>query len=412
VAALDRAFAMSLDLSTLFIIAVFTAAVGGVLLLLSWLQNRAVRALAFWAAAFMVAAVGVALIAARGDIPDAWSIVIANAIIAGAYGIMWGGVRNFEGHAASLPLMLAGALAWLVACQFEAFYAVAEARITLMSTIVTVYSVLCAWEFWKGRNEGLMSRVPIIVLFLVHAVVFILRIPVSSALSTDGDGAKADWLTFIIFEALFFAVCSSYLLGGMARERITLWYKRASLVDPLTGVWNRRGFLGRGEKLLHRTVFDGRPAALLVLDLDNFKRINDTFGHHVGDRVLTAFCSVATAALRPDDLFGRLGGEEFGALLPRTPLKEGLGVAERIRAGFEAMVLEAGASRLATTVSIGVVVSTDPKQHLTDLIKEADQALYRAKTNGRNRVEHAQDGSESSIEHVPAVRSRSLVGAD
>jgi diguanylate cyclase (GGDEF)-like protein len=325
---------------------------------------------------------------------------------------MWGGVRNFEGHAASLPLMLAGALAWLVACQFEAFYAVAEARITLMSTIVTVYSVLCAWEFWKGRNEGLMSRVPIIVLFLVHAVVFILRIPVSSALSTDGDGAKADWLTFIIFEALFFAVCSSYLLGGMARERITLWYKRASLVDPLTGVWNRRGFLGRGEKLLHRTVFDGRPAVLLLLDLDNFKRINDTFGHHVGDRVLTAFCGVATAALRPDDLFGRLGGEEFGALLPRASLKEGLRAAERIRAGFEATVLEVGAHRLALTVSIGAVVSTDPKRHLTDLIKEADQALYLAKANGRNRVEHVEGGLESSTEHVPAVRARSLVGAD
>jgi diguanylate cyclase (GGDEF)-like protein len=410
VAALGRALVMSLDLSTLFIIAVFTAAVGGVLLLLSWLQNRGVRALAFWATAFMVAAVGVALIAARGDIPDVWSIVVANAIIAGGYGIMWGGVRNFEGHAASVPLMLAGALIWLLACQFEAFYAAPQARIALMSAIVTAYSALCAWEFWQGRSEGLMSRMPIIVLFLVHAVIFMLRIPLTGTLSASRDAN--DWVTFIIFEALFFAVCSSYLLGGMARERIALWYKRASLVDPLTGASNRRAFLGRGEKLLHRTVFDGRPAVLLLLDLDNFKRINDTFGHHVGDRVLTAFCGVATAALRPDDLFGRLGGEEFGALLPRASLKEGLRAAERIRAGFEATVLEVGAHRLALTVSIGAVVSTDPKRHLTDLIKEADQALYLAKANGRNRVEHVEGGLESSTEHVPAVRARSLVGAD
>jgi nicotinamide riboside transporter PnuC len=84
---------MSLDLSTLFIIAVFTATIGGALLLLSWLQNRDVRALAFWASAFMVGAIGVALISMRGDIPDVWSIVIANAVIASGYGVMWGGVE-------------------------------------------------------------------------------------------------------------------------------------------------------------------------------------------------------------------------------------------------------------------------------------------------------------------------------
>jgi diguanylate cyclase (GGDEF)-like protein len=413
-ATLERALAMSLDLSTLFVIAVFTAAVGGVLLLLSWLQNRNIRALAYWAAAFMVAAVGVALISARGDIPDVWSIVVGNAIIAGGYGIMWGGVRNFEGHEASVPLMLAGTLIWLLACQFEPFYALPPARIALMSAIVTAYSVLCAWEFWQGRSEGLMSRLPIIALFLVHAAVFILRIPLAGTLSMSMDSTEAhpDLWTFIIFEALFFAVCSSYLLGGMARERVALWYKRASLVDPLTGASNRRAFFGRGEKLLHRTVFDRRPAVLLVLDLDNFKSINDTFGHHVGDRVLTTFCTIATAALRPDDLFGRLGGEEFGALLPRTSLKEVLTVAERIRAGFEAMVVEAGASRLSTTVSIGVAVTTDPTRHLVDLINEADQALYRAKANGRNRIEHLQGEPESPTERMQMARPRSVVCAD
>ena len=99
---------MSLDLRTLFVIAIFASTVAGLLLLLSWLQTRNVRALAWWAAAFIIGAVGVILIAVRGDIPDIWSIGIANAIIAAAYGIMWGGVRNFEGHPTSVPLVLAG----------------------------------------------------------------------------------------------------------------------------------------------------------------------------------------------------------------------------------------------------------------------------------------------------------------
>ena len=133
---------------------------------------------------------------------------------------------------------------------------------------------------------------------------------------------------------------------------------------------------------------------LLLFDLDGFKRINDTFGHHVGDRVLTTFCGVATAALRPDDLFGRLGGEEFAALLPQTSLDEGLAVAERIRSDFEATTLEVGANTLAATVSVGVAMSIDPSPNLADMIEAADRALYRAKANGRNRVEHASGVAE------------------
>jgi len=96
---------MTLDLATLFIVAVFASAVAGYLLLVSWLQNRNVRAVAFWAAAFIIGAVGVALIAARGNIPDVWSIAIANAILATAYGVIWSGVRNFECRPISVPLM-------------------------------------------------------------------------------------------------------------------------------------------------------------------------------------------------------------------------------------------------------------------------------------------------------------------
>ena len=93
---------------------------------------------------------------------------------------------------------------------------------------------------------------------------------------------------------------------SMAKERVLLRYKHASLIDPLTGVSNRRGFFERGEKLLHRGGFDCRPTVLLSFDLDRFKRVNDTCGHDVGDQVLKAFCGVTTAALRPDDLFGNL----------------------------------------------------------------------------------------------------------
>ena len=195
----------------------------------------------------------------------------------------------------------------------------------------------------------------------------------------------------------------AYLLGGMARERIVLWHKNASLIDPLTGVGNRRDFLDRGDKVLHRTVFERRPTVLLLFDLDKFKTVNDSFGHHVGDRLLTAFCNLVTATLRPGDLFGRLGGEEFAALLPHCSLNDGLEVAERIRTKFETTPLQIEARTLAATVSIGVAESVDRDQDLAALIRDADRALYRAKANGRNRVECARAGSVVRLETATAV---------
>jgi diguanylate cyclase (GGDEF)-like protein len=382
---------MSLDTPTLFVIAVFVCAVAGFLLLLSWLQNRTVRGLAFWASALIIGSIGVALIAARGDVSDIWSIAIANAILATAYGMVWAGVRNFDGRATSAPLVLAGAVIWLVACHIQAFFTSLQARAALMSAIVVSYSVLAAWELWRGRREGLMYRLPVIFLLLVHAAFFVVRIPLAGALPlpTDSGELRAGWWTFTIFEAVFFAFFMAYLLGAMARERVVLRYKQASLIDPLTGVGNRRAFFERGEKLLHRSAFEGRPAALLLFDLDRFKDINDTFGHHVGDRVLKDFCGAATAALRPDDLFGRVGGEEFASLLPYTSLDEGLAIAERIRSNFAASTPEIGANTLAATVSVGLAMSIDPSRNLADIFEAADRALYRAKANGRNRVEHA-----------------------
>jgi diguanylate cyclase (GGDEF)-like protein len=381
---------MSLDIPTLFVIAAFVSAVAGLLLLLSWLQNRNARGLAWWASSLIIGSIGVALIAARGDISDTWSIAIANAILATAYGMMWAGVRSFDGRATSAPLVLAGAVIWLAACHIEAFFTSPQARTVLMSAVVVSYSLLSVWELWRGRREGLIFRLPVILLLLLHSAFFIVRIPLAGALPlpTDTEEIRTGWWTFVLFEGVFFAFCIPYLLGAMARERLVLGYKHASLIDPLTGVGNRRAFFERGEKLIFRGAFERRPTALLLFDLDRFKHINDNFGHHAGDLVLTSFCGVATAALRPDDLFGRIGGEEFAALLPHTSLDEGLAVAERIRSNFETTTLKVGVTTLAATVSVGVAMSSDLSRNLADLVEAADRALYRSKANGRNRVEY------------------------
>jgi diguanylate cyclase (GGDEF)-like protein len=127
----------------------------------------------------------------------------------------------------------------------------------------------------------------------------------------------------------------------------------------------------------------------MLLDLDNFKSINDRFGHAVGDGVLEIFADVSSGCLRRIDLFGRLGGEEFAALLRDTTRERALAVAEQIRTSFAEATQEVDGRPVAATVSIGIVISHDAVLDLSALLAQADHALYRAKDSGRNRVEVA-----------------------
>jgi diguanylate cyclase (GGDEF)-like protein len=172
----------------------------------------------------------------------------------------------------------------------------------------------------------------------------------------------------------------------MAKERAELRHRTAAMVDPLTGVANRRAFLEEAERTTRQQIERIRPVAVFLIDLDHFKSVNDRFGHATGDRVLRLFAKVCTENLRATDLVGRLGGEEFAVLLADANRDNAFLVAERIRKAFANAAEVVGEHPLAATISIGVSIMQDPQQDLSALMEEADQALYRAKADGRNRV--------------------------
>jgi diguanylate cyclase (GGDEF)-like protein len=383
------------SLSTLSAIAVFTPALAGCLLLLSWLQHQRVTALALWGSGFITASVATTLIIVlRGTIPNFWSIIVGNALLASAYGILWCGARKFDDKNVSILLALVGVLLWIVACSIGPIYARPEARATVMAAIGIVYTLLAFFELWRGRGDDVW-RWPIMVLLLAHAAAIPIHIPLAGAL-THPDPSDVDLFTFSIFEGAFICISVAYLLGGLVKDQIATGYQRASLADPLTGVTNRRGFFQRGERLLMRARFAREPMALVMFDLDQFKRINDSYGHHVGDEVLAAFCKVATTYLRPNDLFGRIGGEEFASLLPDTGLEDAVWLADRTRADIDAASYHAGEHSVHATVSVGVAFCNDATADLAGLLKAADRALYRAKEAGRNRVETSSVAVEST----------------
>jgi diguanylate cyclase (GGDEF)-like protein len=400
---------MVFNLPTLLAITAFTSGLAGCLLLLSWLQHRRIFALALWGSAFIIAAIATVLIViARGNVPDLWSIVIGNAILAAAYGLIWSGARDFEGKRFSIVLTLAGALIWLASCAIAPIYALPEARAIVMATIAIAYALLTVLELWRGRGDGVW-RWPIMLLLLGHAAAIPVRIPLAGEW-TNPNPFDVDLRTFAIFETVFVCICAAYLFGGLVKDRIAARYRRASLIDPLTGVANRRGFLQAGERLMVRNCFARQPAALLLFDLDRFKTINDRFGHGAGDGVLTAFCQLATSLLRPTDLFGRIGGEEFASLLPDTTRQDALLLAERLRAAFETTTHTLADGPLSATVSIGVAISDDASSDLAALLDVADQALYRAKATGRNRVELSTHSAALRSVQPRAVLSATVNG--
>ncbi len=162
---------------------------------------------------------------------------------------------------------------------------------------------------------------------------------------------------------------------------------RLATTDPLTGLNNRRSFEELAEREFKRAKRYGNALSALMLDLDWFKRINDAHGHAAGDEVLKNVARIITEALRETDLAGRIGGEEFAALLPETSTADAMEVAQRLRATIESANVGSAETPLKITASIGVSQRQDSDKELLTLLKRADAALYTAKDAGRNRVD-------------------------
>ena len=157
-------------------------------------------------------------------------------------------------------------------------------------------------------------------------------------------------------------------------------------IDPLTKSLTRRQFMNIAESEFRRFQRYRRPLSILILDADRFKRINDTYGHHAGDLALRSLSLVAMEQKRAQDTFGRLGGEEFGLLMPETTLDNAVVVAERIRHTWEASPVNLDGELIRSTMSIGAAEALSEDRSLEDILRRADRMLYKAKESGRNRV--------------------------
>jgi diguanylate cyclase (GGDEF)-like protein len=202
--------------------------------------------------------------------------------------------------------------------------------------------------------------------------------------NAETAGTPVIGLAFLASYLLMIVNGFGFLL--LCKQKDDALMRRLATVDSLTGMLNRRAFFERADNARQLALRLRKPIALLMLDIDHFKQLNDGFGHACGDEALKAFADTARDVLRDHDLIGRLGGEEFALALPGTTLDGALEAAERLRIAVTDAPVLGCAPAYRMTVSIGVVM-IDTFEELTAALARADHALYAAKTGGRNRVE-------------------------
>ena len=390
---------MLLDVPTLFIVSVFVTTILGLFLLFAWVQDRSIRALAWWGAAYLIGGISVAIYTVQDSLSAALSMAIGNALLFVACGVIWSGARLFHGREVRPIGMFAGAMVWLVALTVPGFAASATGKIILSSLAISAYTIMTAMEIWGGRREWLLSRWPAFAVLVLQGIVFLSPIPIVLLAPEEATLAEfaGNWFGIFALETLLYAIATAFIILTMAKERSERIHRTAATIDPLTEIFNRRALMDAGRRVLGRIAWDKEPAAVLMFDLDHFKKINDRFGHAVGDRALQTFARTAAAKLRATDIVGRLGGEEFAAVLPATNLQAAAVAAERVREAFEAAAKEIDGLPIGGTVSIGAAATDNPDADMDKLLALADQALYAAKAGGRNRIVLSGSPEEQAV---------------
>ena len=376
---------MAFDTITLMMAGSITTALAGLALFGVWTQLRHETALLWWFAADIAYAAGIAFLAA--GLPDSIIHLVAAGTLSSdvALPLLWIGARAFNRRPTPVRLALPVALAWPVAS-----LATGMMQVGLSFSFIgwAVWLSVTAFELWRGRAERIPARWPLIAVFMIHAAVYAGGgvDALSGELQRGSVAPLNSWFGAIFFEEIVFAMASAVAMAMLCKERDTQKFMRAARSDSLTGIANHGSLLESARRIFERSRKDGTPFSVIMFDLDHFKAINDRHGHRTGDDILRAFSDTVRGLLRPTDLFGRYGGEEFTVVLPGTTIDTAYVIAERVRRAFDESHRFLNGQPLNATVSAGVVCDRGDTS-FEDVLDDADRALYRAKDAGRNRVE-------------------------
>lgn len=385
--------ALKVHSPTLLIIAALLTALVTTVLYAVWSFNRNIPGLRLWMVSFLLGSVFSVSLLVRDWFPEVVAVVISQGSVSLAAYLclmasrMYMGRRPFSHWYAVLGI---GAL--MVA---SVYFTVVQPHLGMRFVFVGLGAGICFLLTARTMADGGVRRVPARYLFALvaglHGLFLLLR-PALFKLAPVAPGGLPDAglvtlvSQFVLLEAIVAVVLLGFGALMLANEFITSELRHLAEMDPLTNVFNRRAFLTLLDKAISAAQRTGTAVPVLVMDLDHFKNINDTWGHRAGDDVLRHFVMLAHRCLRKEDVMGRLGGEEFAIFLPNASAAGALAVAERLRALVEAQPVATGPQSIPLTVSVGVTLCAHGDAAGAAL-QRADEAMYLAKERGRNRVE-------------------------
>jgi diguanylate cyclase (GGDEF)-like protein len=373
---------MNLDPRSMIAMAgIMSAVMAVVLLFMRRYYPPSIRGVGAWAAAPLLWLASTVLFSARGLIPDWLSLVLANQLLVLGTVTYYMGTRSFMGQPTAWRpwhWMMAGTTAvFILLTYWLPHYAL---RIGFF-TVVMGGVYLVQMRFMLRHGEHNFPERMVEVVLALHMLVLAVRL-----VSILAGKAGTDLMEPSLFQTLYIGAYALTVLmlsiGAvlMATDRLRTELEHLATHDSLTNALNRRALLQRCEDELERAQRYGNGPSVMMVDLDNFKAVNDTRGHQHGDAVLVHFSERTRQVLRRADRLGRYGGEEFLVLLPGADPAAALGVAQRIHAALST------GHPLDCEVSIGLTSWTGSHETLDAMLSRADEALYRAKNEGRHRT--------------------------
>ncbi len=363
-----------------------------IVLLVNWRIHHGMRGPGYWAAGAAIRFAGMILIACRGWIPDFFSVILGDLLVIGGDVVILYGLCGFAGRKmfnwAPLVVSLAAFIgySYYASIVFPPVYRVIV--VFAAHVFVTLYAITVQLRI--ARQEGVGG----ILVLAIASVSDVLFAPLQMALLyfSPTSSEAADILKwFQPLNAALLCVLQTFGYTLLTASRTQRELRQMALMDLLTGVPNRRAFEATFKRAIAHTKRSGGSGAgarlgLIVLDVDHFKRINDTHGHTVGDLVLRHLADTISATLRGNDFFARVGGEEFALVVKDTTAEILAEVAERVRHAVASAPLQHDNLTLPCTISAGAALSPPGAADFDALYSAADAALYQAKNAGRNRV--------------------------
>lgn len=383
---------MALDLHTIFILFSILALMFSGLLVLAGLHAGDIKGIKHWALANLFIGIGLGAshffsIQTPGH---QWAFVLSATLITAGIGLQYLGIRAFKNSPYDWRILLViVGIAFIQNHWFVILQPDISARSVANSLLFGMVYATCARELLIKVESPLKTAywftgacfTVFSLLMGLRAITILWVQPGSTGLFID---IPLNQVSFLFSSLVQLCVTFGFVL--MLNYRLVLDLQKIASRDVLTGAFNRRRLEEEAERLRVRCLRTGESLAIMMIDIDDFKLINDKFGHQGGDEVLRHLVTISLASIRADDYFARYGGEEFCILLPNTTEKDALVLAERLRKTCEATTAIFKGEPLRSTISIGVADSNSAGLEVSSLISVADQALYFVKQAGKNRV--------------------------